>query len=274
MPRQWEPTSAALDTDPPREPDLSYVVCSTPRCGSGLLTRGLASTGVAGTPAEYFHTRNIAALCARWGLPEDMATYAPVLRSRRTDANGVFGVKIHWDQLEALERRAGDPDALFALVPGARFVHISRRDHDAQAVSLWTALLTDSWHRERGEPAPRRTIPYDYGEIERLRALMLRHEAAWAGLFAARDLRPVEVAYEDLVADYEGELSRVVAALRPGVAVGDLPPPISVRQGDERTRALVERFRSDRERRGGAPARPTVRTRLRLARRRLAARLR
>jgi LPS sulfotransferase NodH len=274
VPRAWQPTSAALDTEPPREPDLSYVVCSTPRCGSGLLTRGLASTGVAGTPAEYFHTRNITALCERWGLPEAMPVYAPALRTRRTDANGVFGVKIHWDQLEALNRRAGDPEAIFTCVPGARFVHISRRDTDAQAVSLWVALLTDSWHREAGEPAPRRRIPYDYGEIERLRALVLRHEAAWAAFFAARGLRPLEVVYEDLVAGYEDELRRVVGALRPGVAVGELPPPISVRQGGERTRLLVERFRRDRERRGGAPARATARTRLRLARHRVAARLR
>ncbi len=274
MPRQWEPTSAALDTDPPREPDLSYVVCSTPRCGSGLLTRGLASTGLVGTPAEYFNPVNITTLCTRWGLPEDMSIYAPFLRTHRTDANGVFGVKVHWDQLEAANRRAGDPEAIFAFAPGARFVHISRRDADAQAVSLWVALLTDAWHRERDEPAPRTRVPYDYGEIERLRALMLRHEAAWVGFFAAHRLQPVEVVYEDLIADYEGELRRVVGALRPGVAVAEIPPPIGVSQSNEHTRALVERFRRDRERRGGAPARATLRTRLRLARRRVAARLR
>ena len=33
---------------------MSYLVCASPRSGTELLCRGLAATGVAGRPQEYF----------------------------------------------------------------------------------------------------------------------------------------------------------------------------------------------------------------------------
>ena len=35
-------------------PEHSYLICATPRCGSTLLSEALATTGIAGHPAEHF----------------------------------------------------------------------------------------------------------------------------------------------------------------------------------------------------------------------------
>jgi LPS sulfotransferase NodH len=39
---------------PIREPNLSYLICATPRSGSTLLCEALGSTGISGRPAEHF----------------------------------------------------------------------------------------------------------------------------------------------------------------------------------------------------------------------------
>src|SRR5579872_7291023 len=36
------------------QPQISYLVCGTPRCGSSLLCETLKNTGIAGRPEEYF----------------------------------------------------------------------------------------------------------------------------------------------------------------------------------------------------------------------------
>src|SRR6266576_2925028 len=36
------------------QPNISYIICATPRSGSSLLCEALTNTGVAGKPKEYF----------------------------------------------------------------------------------------------------------------------------------------------------------------------------------------------------------------------------
>jgi trehalose 2-sulfotransferase len=56
-------------------PELSYLVCASQRSGTELLCRGLAATGVAGCPREYF-------------LAEDPAKLpAPQTRRQSNDLN-------------------------------------------------------------------------------------------------------------------------------------------------------------------------------------------
>src|SRR3954451_3190612 len=45
---------ALLEMDSPVRPELSYLVCATPRSGSTLLCHLLDQTGIAGHPEEYF----------------------------------------------------------------------------------------------------------------------------------------------------------------------------------------------------------------------------
>jgi trehalose 2-sulfotransferase len=171
----WRATSPELDTSPPRDPDLPatvYVVCSTPRSGSGLLCRGLAATGLAGTPAEYFNSNQRAPLSARWRAGEDLCAYVRALRAHRTSPAGVLGVKIHSDQLEHLSCELGEPDPgelLPRLFPDALYVHLEREDVDRQAVSLWSALQTGIWSEQASmPPGVPADVPYSFEEHRRV----------------------------------------------------------------------------------------------------------
>ena len=254
----WEPNRPELDTNPPwdlGQPARTYVVCATPRSGSGLLLRGMAATGLAGTPAEYFHVQQREPLAARWGAGDSPRAYTTALRRHRTSRAGVLGIKLHWAQLESLRAeiapQSSDPaDALFELFPDARLIHIRRRDLDRQAISLWRAVHTRIWvlpmeGQPPGEPEP----AYDFAEIERYRGAVARSLGNWTRLFERRGIHPVEVAYEDLVAAFEATVADVVERVL-GTRPASVPPPDSRPQRDARTEALLERYTRERLDRG------------------------
>src|SRR5262245_41874422 len=83
-----------------------YIVCSTQRTGSTLVCRALRDTELAGQPLEFFHPRLVRAFLARFGrkgISKD--EFLRFLESHRATPNGVFGMKMHHDQLARLCRQ-------------------------------------------------------------------------------------------------------------------------------------------------------------------------
>jgi len=260
---------AARDTDPPRNPTAAtraYLVCSTPRSGSGLLCRGLAATGVLATPLEYFNPARRQRLAERWGCGTPLAAYTRELLARRADGAGVFGSKLHWDQLVSLRAEAlGIVDAepeyeidagfLDRLFPGATYVRILRRDVNRQAISLWFALQTETWSVAAGDEsgvAGRGAVAYSFEGIERCRRLIENAEVHWDRFFRFNRIEPVEVVYEALVDDYAGSVAALGRRIRgPDGFHARVPAePDTRRLADDRSREFQERFARDREARG------------------------
>ena len=88
-------------------PKAGYLVCASPRSGTELLCRGLAATGVAGCPREYFLAEDPAKL-PDWRFWEegpyaaghdvsDKESYLTLVYRLGSTPNGVFGAKIHWN---------------------------------------------------------------------------------------------------------------------------------------------------------------------------------
>ncbi len=255
-----DPLGPELDTRPPRDPRLparEYIVCSEPRTGSGLLCRGLVSTGRAGVPVEYFNRRQRQALTARWGNAPDLQSYLAELRARRTSTEGVLGLKIHWDQIERLQAEAaagpGAPSPLQAiellagLFPHAVFIHIRREDVDRQAVSLWTALHTGVWvATEHAGPRPPVAVPYRYKGIADQKTHILEHQAAWKRAFRHAGVEPIDVVYEALVADYAVTIADILQRVTgESVAPAEISESPTLRQSGARSEELVQRFRRD-----------------------------
>src|SRR4051812_8468222 len=126
-------------------PSSAFVVCSTPRSGSGLLCRALAETGLAGAPAEYLTP---ASEC-RW-----RGVWARGVTSRRTWRRGGRAAAPpsesrspgpSLDDLRRELRRRPAVEVLDELFPDAAYVSIERNEVNRQAVSLWTALNTGVW---------------------------------------------------------------------------------------------------------------------------------
>src|SRR5690348_3164375 len=84
---------------------IAYIICTSPRSGSTLLCRGLANTGKAGTPDEYFERpgENMAYWMCRFGVRDQSQFVNQVVEATSTP-NGVFGVKLHWTAYHDMHR--------------------------------------------------------------------------------------------------------------------------------------------------------------------------
>src|SRR3954465_13920724 len=147
--------------------ERAYLFCAPPRSGRPLLCELLKGTGVAGCPREYFETLRSTGYPRQprqyfedapegqallppgdAGTPENAFDWHGVLRAGTTP-NGVFGAKVMWGHLEDLWPRL-DGRPLEDVLPGLRYVRVSRSDRVAQAVSLWIAVQTQHW-RDDGD---------------------------------------------------------------------------------------------------------------------------
>ena len=255
-------------TSPPR----TYFVSATPRSGSTLLCRSLATTGVAGTPKEYFERLRHSGLPrepreyfdgiddprvlellppTRTGDPAETALerMLPRYLAAGTTPNGVFGAKLMWSYFGDLLARLGTapdrPDAVATLVATfgpPRWVHVTRRDKVAQAVSLWRAVQTRAW---AATDDPERQPVYDARAIAHLRDQVTADDDAWRAWFAAHGVEPLQVGYERLAAEHAATLGDVLAHL--GLEVEQIPDPPMRRQGDERSDRWVARFNEEKE---------------------------
>jgi trehalose 2-sulfotransferase len=221
----------------PTSPLCSYFLCGTPRSGSWLLCGLLASTGVAGRPHEWFWRDTEEANRRAWGV-SNFRDYVARVRDAGTTPNGVFGSKLMWGYLADLLARLyelGDASSDASLIerhfPRPRFVWIRREDVAAQAVSWAKAIQTGHWHHWDGPD--REVVPvYDREQIDALASEAAAHDAAWRTWFAANEIEPLVVRFEDLIAD-KADVTRAVLGFlgltADGLSIAELTLPTSDR---------------------------------------------
>jgi LPS sulfotransferase NodH len=243
----------------------SLLVCATPRSGSTLLCALLDGTGVAGRPQEFFER------LAHSGLPRQPREYfegvddaeilgllaptdpgepdrddpIPHALVEGTTDNGVLAAKLMWAHLLDLAARLGRaPDAalLRERFPDPRYVHVTRGDKVAQAVSLWRAVQTRAWRA--GEVTDTGDAVYHGRAIAHLAAQLGEQDDAWRAWFAANAIEPLTIVYEDLAADTRGATSAVLDHV--GLGPAKVPEPPLRRQRDDRSERWVERYRMQR----------------------------
>ncbi len=241
-------------------PRVTYVICTTPRSGSWLLSDGLRSTALAGNPREWFNTAEEQQQRARWRL--DHATdltysdYLRVVRSLATTRNGICGIKLHYYQFEQLATKLSDVVGLqgstgAALLsrafPNVRYLWLTRRDKVRQAISFRLAASTDSWwnitgDRRTSDPKPAEPV-FDPHAIRRLELALADHESRWRSFFDANAIDPLVVHYEDLAADYRAHIVQTLTWLGIRDANGmQVPPPRLRQQSDARNEEWLRRF--------------------------------
>lgn len=208
----------------------SYLLCGTPRTGSTLLCSLLTSTGVAGRPESYFREPDQHEWAERFGVPvandgsfDHRAFTAGVLRAGTTP-NGVFAARIMWGTMglvvEGLdEDKPGlrDLDVLVGAFGPLQLVYLRRDDVVGQAVSWARAEQTGYWHH--GDLTASDEPRFDLDQVNGLVSTIHDHNAAWNTWFAAQDVNPLVVTYEDLVADARDAVNQILRS------VGESPPP-------------------------------------------------
>ncbi len=219
----------------------SYVICGTPRSGSTLLCRMLTETRVAGCPHSYFRQEDIAEWAEEWGVepargPDDVQfdkAYVTAMRRVGTNDTGTFGLRLMWASVAGASRRldniAGGKADIAARLEETfgptLYIHLSRLDKVAQAVSLICAQQSGLWHRNsdgtvlEGEETPR-PVAYDGGQIAQTVRELEEDDASWANFFRSRAIEPLRLTYETMSDDPQLALSKVLSALGrdPGLA--------------------------------------------------------
>jgi trehalose 2-sulfotransferase len=236
-------------------PTASYLICCLPRSGSWLMADGLKATGVAGVPEEYYWDEFHEDYLGKWGYPH-IGTYDDFLAFSQkvgTTPNGVFGAKMHWEELcqldsnlRTLPRTAGRCtfELLTEYFPALRFVYLRRQDKVRQAISWFRAGSTASWYTVQGENrANGEEIAPNWERIHLLEAILRHDEESWERFFTGAGVQPLRIAYEDLSRNYESCVRSVLGYL--GLPTGarlELPTPRLRVQRDTTTERWVQAY--------------------------------
>jgi LPS sulfotransferase NodH len=191
------------------EPETIYVVCATPRSGSGLLCEALWETALAGKPDEYFFQGTAAEYAAAWGTnsPDE---YIRRVISYGTTSNGVFGFKIMWADFHHLQQEQAR-----WLLSDPRYIWIRRQDKVRQGISLWKREQTGmiSWFHD--SPPQYENVPkFDFPAIDHLVQKARIWDESWAKYFQTIGVSPFVVNYEqDLEQDYRDTVRKILRYL-------------------------------------------------------------
>ena len=235
----------------------SYIICSTPRSGSTLLCGLLAGTGAAGEPDSYFMGDLDPVWVKEWGLPPSEKRDAPGYAADCLEAavragrgrSAVFGLRLMQRDLgrllgligEAHPGLSSDKARLEAAFGETRFLHLSRADKLAQAVSLVRAEQTGLWH-----VAPDGRELEHIARIAQTLSRLEEQDAAWLRWFAGQGLEPLPLTYEELAADPARTLLQVCRFLEiPAPSEGG-PSPSVAKLADEVSETWMRRFREER----------------------------
>lgn len=245
-----------------------YIICGTPRTGSTLLCDLLAATKRAGNPDSFYRRQSISWWAAEWNLPEPDKMSAhefevAYLKAAITAGKGgtpIFGLRLMRENLGELSAIL---DRIYPGMPSDKarlerafgkilYLHLSREDKLAQAISLVKAEQTGLWHvapdgTEIERVAPPQAPQYDFARIRQEVMELEAYDAAWNPWFEEQGIVPLRLFYEQLSADPAATVIRICEALgveapktedvRPGVA----------RLADETSFDWKRRYRLDLE---------------------------
>jgi len=245
----------------------SYIICTTPRTGSTLLCKLLASTKTTGNPNSYYHrVEFMREWAVDWGLPDchtastkdfDIAYLAAAIRAGKAGTR-IFGLRLQKEYLRLLSETL---ERIFPRLPSdaCRFehafgnilyIHLTRADKIAQAVSLIRAQQSGLWHlAPDGTEIERLSAPrdprYDFDQIRKEVCTVEAQDAGWNDWFGRQEITPMRVQYEPLAADPAKALIDICKALGVEAPEAQSIRPAVAKLSDELSLGWIRRYRTD-----------------------------
>ena len=236
-------------------PEKSYTIWFTQRTGSSLLCKALESTEVAGNPWESLNMNRIDEL-------EKMENPQDIIWERGMKDTGVFGVKFGHHQphfthlINVLRKFPGgnscktDMDIYNNAFPNGKHIFMSRSNKVRLAVSWWKWIQSGEVHRVMGDPPKDVDVSdkYLYNAIDTLVANCVLREAAIQELFTTSGIIPMNIYYEDFIADYEGTVFSILDFL--DIEYDDtvsVSEPYFDKLADDVSEEWVQRYRKERQ---------------------------
>ncbi|WP_281966805.1 Stf0 family sulfotransferase [Roseovarius nanhaiticus] len=197
----------------------SYIICGTPRTGSTLLCDLLASTQVAGNPDSFFMKDVDPFWAERWALPVRngvsdkgyCAAYLKAVIAAGSGQTSIFGLRLMIENLDDLTSMSekvypdarSDMEGLQFAFGEILYIHLTREDKLAQAISMVKAEQTGLWHiGPDGTELERLAQPeeprYQFNRIASKIEELERFDAAWLNWFDEQGIIPLRITYETL----------------------------------------------------------------------------
>jgi LPS sulfotransferase NodH len=176
----------------------TLMIAMTARTGSSHLCSGLSSVLPIGKPTELFNGRDTLV----WEKKQrGVETFEELLKQYYSESNDTIVFKTSWVDFDYFQ------DKLFNMFPNLRIIYLNRLDIEAQAVSLFKALVTKKWH-ETGSIARPSEEPFDtvLNKFDLVRVCSLirtleREKSSWEKFFFNQRLMPARINYEDFTND-------------------------------------------------------------------------
>jgi len=215
----------------------AVMIAMTPRTGSTHLCAALAETKGIALPTEIFNPRGVLnAEAARRGV----SLFADFISSFNADSGPCFFFKTSWQDFSPLA--AGYKQ----IFPNLRVVYLDRKDIIAQAVSLYRAVETGTWHVPRDQKRAAPSGAQDQLNLSHLSAWLETIEAekrGWKRFFAAENITPLRLLYEDFADD----VAKAITAISDFLAIPlnrEIGPEVGFQKlSDAASQAWVERAR-------------------------------
>ena len=162
-------------------------------------------------------------------------TYLTRLAEVNTTQNGVFGIKMHWNQYK---RHMLDLDlnVNYWGVP-VRWVRIMRQNEIRQAISFVRASQSESWNSNM---EVQREPVYDGDAIESALDRIADENAQWQKYFADNNIVPLDITYEQLTRDMDATVRLVMNHI--DSPIDTVPAPQTKKQSDVTSKEWAERF--------------------------------
>ena len=232
-------------------PFSAYVICATPRSGSTLLCDLLRQSG-AGQPNSYLRSQDISYWARLWGVrgrntPSDPVFNRAYLAAMIDAGRGpteIFGLRLMWQSVsEAAERfnaaiRKADLLTQFQQAFGSTLlIHLSRKNMEAQAVSLVRAQQTGLWHVSVDGPERERTAPpqppvFNEGRLREAYDMLVASDLSWHNFFSQRNILPLQLWYDELAADPREIVADLLFALGHDRSRAANPSPQTAKMAD------------------------------------------
>ncbi|MBT9317724.1 Stf0 family sulfotransferase [Leptothoe spongobia] len=228
----------------------SYIICTTPRCGSSLLCELLSNTGILGYPKELETQDNELVWRDYYKFPHYKA-YLDEYPVLCTSSNGITGVKLMWMQLEKLIKKLRAtpeyawykmPNLLNQYLPNCHYIYLRRHDKLRQAVSFSKAIQTGVWSSNQENINDKKELEFDFNQINDLIQLIYDYELKWFSFFKEYRIKPLILEYEFFHINFAETIVEVLNYLNLDVPEKlELPAPSLRKQSDKLTELWIEK---------------------------------
>ncbi len=186
-----------------------FLICTTARSGSNLLSDYLKNTGHVGTVAEFFNPRVVRTGWLGAKFPADneicMPAYIDFLMQSHSAADGTWGAKLLYEDMDFLNQLP----VMKELFSRAKIIFLRRSSKLAQAISYYIARETGKWiHSDPGRKDASEAV-FNFGKIDNALTLLSRQEAKWHTFFEFLEIKPLELVYEEFTLDPKKSLREI-----------------------------------------------------------------